>query len=252
MPAGFAECSRIFTLLDLSICSITGKFPMNFSENAKIQFLDVSSNQFTGPLPDIPAQVTSIGLSDGIFFNLRHNRFSGVIPSSWWRANLGSIDLSNCEMVGKLPDVPPSVVKLVLRGNQFRGPVPASWLQISALEHLDMSFNAIVGPPFSWGNCGSDLQRGYDPSTYDYRSSEWPLHPNWSSSLKTLDVSHNPLGIHVGFLVCNVLRYELLEVFRADSCDLHGHIGWYDLLWYKPTAGGSITGGNIFNHLHTL
>ena len=96
-----------------------------------------------------------------------------------------------------------------------------------------MSFNAIVGAPFSWGHCGRDPQRGFDLATYDSTSSEWPLHPNWNSILKLLDMSRNPLCIHVGFLVCKVLRYDVLEVFRADSCDLRGHIRWS-----KPSKDG--------------
>ena len=93
---------------------------MHFPENTNMSWLNVGNNQFTGPLPDIPAQVTSIGgvaFRGGKDFRIDNNRFSGSIPSSWWMAKLASIDLSNCGMVGELPDVPPSVKMLVLRGN---------------------------------------------------------------------------------------------------------------------------------------
>ena len=250
MPAGFAECSRILTKLKLQGCGLTGVFPMNFTENDKIKDLDISNNQFTGPLPDIPAHVTAIGLGG---FVLHNNRFSSRIPRSWWRAtNLSSIDLSNCGMLGELPDVPPSLVKLNLKGNRFRGPAPASWLQISALQDLDVSFNAIAGMPFSWGHCGSDPQRGMHLQTYNYEKSKWPLHPNWSTSLKLLDVSHNPLGIHVGFLLCHARRYEVLEVLKADSCNLHGHIVRDDLLLYTPNPTGSLSYHPGFRNLFSL
>ena len=87
---------------------------MNFTENAAIENLILANNQFIGPLPDIPAHVTTIGESEGVLFILHNNRFSCGIPNSWWRANLIFIDLSNSGMAGELPDVPPSVVNLVL------------------------------------------------------------------------------------------------------------------------------------------
>ena len=47
-------------------------------------------------------------------------------------------------------------------------------------------------------------------------------------------------------------RYDVLEVFRADSCNLHGHIQERDLQLWTPTSGGAMLNLNKFKHLVML
>ncbi|KAL2320038.1 hypothetical protein Fmac_029007 [Flemingia macrophylla] len=83
-------------------------------------YLDMSSNNFEGPIPNELMQFKAL-----IALNLSNNALSGHIPSSIGNLkNLESLDLSN---------------------NSFRGEIPIQLASLSFLGYLNLSFNHLVG-----------------------------------------------------------------------------------------------------------
>ncbi|OWM66947.1 hypothetical protein CDL15_Pgr008116 [Punica granatum] len=166
--------------LDLSTCRLT-KFPYFLSSSAELKGLvlsrnmisggipewfwrvgrdtltnlDLSNNNFNGPLPDPPPSIVD--------FDASSNNFSGEILSSICQASsLEYLDLSNNRLNGTIPrclgDLK-SLSLLVASNNSLTGEIPSSVCQmgnLSRLFELDLSYNMLQGPlPQSLANCTS-------------------------------------------------------------------------------------------------
>jgi len=243
LPDGFAECSDIFSRFYVANNQMTGNFPLRLQDNKHMieNGVCIWGNSFTGPIPDIPAQVTAIDFSG--------NRWSGDVPTSWFSApGLSTVDLSDCEMSGTIPNIPPSVTSIDLSKNRLTGMIPESWFDAN-LEQIDLSDNNISGPPFSWGWVGGDTDGNKDPDTfltYNKKSPEWPL--------KKISLSRNPLGISVGFLMGMLVQYQLEEI-QAASCSLSGFLYIFDLYAQEEGDGGGLqtrSGADAFTKLKVL
>ncbi|RZC29543.1 Receptor-like protein 6 [Glycine soja] len=83
-------------------------------------YVDMSSNNFEGPIPNELMQFTAM-----IALNLSNNALSGHIPQSIGNLkNLESLDLSN---------------------NSFNGEIPTELASLSFLEYLNLSYNHLAG-----------------------------------------------------------------------------------------------------------
>ncbi|XP_031380768.1 receptor-like protein EIX1 [Punica granatum] len=122
---------------------------LEYTTNLKFMFsLDLSSNNFSGP---IPHELTSLNLLNSL--NLSHNLLSGNIPEKigdmkW----LESLDLSGNQLSG---EIPPSISLLTmlshlnLSDNNFAGKIPKS----SQLDSLYVSDHSIYsGNPLLCGD----------------------------------------------------------------------------------------------------
>lgn len=116
--------------LRLTNMNLQGKFPSGLDLCESLTGLDLSNNNFSGPIPEniskmIP-YVTSLDLS--------FNRFSGDIPSN----------LSNCTYLNVLN----------LQHNRLTGIIPWQLASLNRLTSLNMADNLLTGeiPAFQHGN----------------------------------------------------------------------------------------------------
>ncbi|CAL5328079.1 unnamed protein product [Camellia sinensis] len=129
--------------------ALTGYFPEFINSSSPLQYLVLSSTNFSGELPDSIGNMkslkllfaydckfygsipTSLGnLTEMIDLGIGYNNFTGMLPSSL--SNLGNL------------------VYLVARGNNFEGPLPSQIIGLPNLEWLDLADNIINGTIPSW------------------------------------------------------------------------------------------------------
>ncbi|RWR75585.1 putative LRR receptor-like serine/threonine-protein kinase [Cinnamomum micranthum f. kanehirae] len=109
--------------------------PLEFCKLKDLQRLDLSHNNFEGPIPSCFSNLTSLQL-----LNLSNNGFSGMIPTS---------TTGNDESKGPLPIKGFCKLKdikwLDLSFNHFEGSIPSCLSDFSNLQLLDLSNNGFSG-----------------------------------------------------------------------------------------------------------
>lgn len=91
-----ANCTQL-THLHLGFNQFTGSFPSSSSQMKRLKSVDLSHNEFSGPLPDL-SQV-----SDLTVFTVEYNQFSGPIPSFPF-PSLSDFNVSYNNLTGSIPD----------------------------------------------------------------------------------------------------------------------------------------------------
>lgn len=97
---------ELWQLADRQSDVITGTLPANLMAAfapGQVFSLDLSSNKFTGTLPDVWGNTTSLFER----FNISVNGLTGTIPNSWasLMLNSSSFDISRLQLSGGLPGV---------------------------------------------------------------------------------------------------------------------------------------------------
>ncbi|PPR86339.1 hypothetical protein GOBAR_AA34351 [Gossypium barbadense] len=153
--------------INMSFNQISGTFPNN---SVHIIHLDLSSNNFSGPLPRFSLdfmEMGTINLSKNEFtgpvspicnitgegflalFDLSNNLFSGVVPDCFGSFPfLTALNLGDNSFSGSLPRSLGSLISLEmlrLRGNKFSGVLPSSLQNCAKLKFLDLSDNELSG-----------------------------------------------------------------------------------------------------------
>ncbi|CAN1227879.1 LRR receptor-like serine/threonine-protein kinase GHR1 [Linum grandiflorum] len=167
VPASLTRMDSLLNHLNLSYNSLTGSLPRSITQYPKMTVLDLSSNQFEGPL--LSDLLTSPTLQE---LRLGHNSLSGDIefvapPNS--KSDLQVLDLSHNRLNGYFPDrfgLLAGLHELNLAGNNISGSLPTSMAGMSSLTSLDLSQNHFTGP----------------------------IPSNLSSSLESFNVSNNDLS----------------------------------------------------------
>jgi Leucine-rich repeat (LRR) protein len=105
--------------------------------------LDLSANQFQGPLPRSVGQLTKLES-----LNLTGNFFSGVVPIEIGNlTKLTLLSLAANRFSGQLPDEIGNLaelLELLLSRNDFPGPIPVSFRKLKNLQKLGASENALL------------------------------------------------------------------------------------------------------------
>lgn len=121
-----------------------------------LQRLDLSYNDFSGPLPVDVSEMVNLQ-----FLDFAYNKFSGKIPSEYGSLNqLLALDLSFNRLTGSIP---PSLGKLtsllwlMLANNSLTGEIPPNLGNCSSLLWLNLANNNLYGRlPAELANIGSN------------------------------------------------------------------------------------------------
>ncbi|XP_012841431.1 PREDICTED: probable LRR receptor-like serine/threonine-protein kinase At4g36180 [Erythranthe guttata] len=211
-PTWIQTQSRV-TLLDLSCNNISGEVPkwfwslsptlknLNLSHNhlsgnlphsIPSIFIDLSFNNFSGPIPLLHPNT--------MHFQLSQNMFSGSISSICTTVpmDLEFLDLSSNQLAGKLPNCWKNksyLNFLILAENSFSGGIPRTLGYLSSLQGTTVNrpFKIYLG---SQG--GLSFADGFNPGNYiDYAFVQWKgQEAEYRKSLqllKLIDISSNNL-----------------------------------------------------------
>ncbi|XP_045819194.1 systemin receptor SR160-like [Trifolium pratense] len=182
----FGECSSLQSL-DLSTNKFFGDITRTLSPCKHLLHLNVSDNQFTGPVPFIPSgSIKFLYLAKNHFagkipahladhcstlveLDLSSNNLTGPIPREFGACSLlTSFDISNNMFSGELPmeviTEMSSLKELAVASNEFSGEFPVSLSKLTDLESLDLSSNNFTGTVPNWiceGEIGNNLKGIY-------------------------------------------------------------------------------------------
>eukprot|EP01087_Luapelamoeba_hula_P022424 TRINITY_DN8013_c1_g1_i2.p1 TRINITY_DN8013_c1_g1~~TRINITY_DN8013_c1_g1_i2.p1 ORF type:complete len:484 (-),score=30.18 TRINITY_DN8013_c1_g1_i2:188-1639(-) len=133
LPSDFlADAPNLFELL-LQTNNFSGLAPASIGRMRQLSTVDLSHNQFSGPVPNFRFKSLR-------YINLSGNMFNGSIP----------VSISNCE----------SLIVLSLSCNQLSGLIPSFLGDLTSLQILRLEVNQLSGdlpeflqaPPFIGGN----------------------------------------------------------------------------------------------------
>ncbi|XP_021831831.1 tyrosine-sulfated glycopeptide receptor 1-like [Prunus avium] len=122
-------------LFSLAGSDLTGQIPAWFSKLKNLEFLELSFNQITGPIPmivlsnnnisgDIPTEIGQLQFLQELY--LDSNNFSDVIPDQI--SNLKNLEVLNLSM------------------NLLSGIIPSSLVSLNFLREFNASYNNLEGP----------------------------------------------------------------------------------------------------------
>ncbi|GKC50521.1 leucine-rich repeat-containing protein [Tanacetum coccineum] len=138
--------------LDLSLNNISGTLPESLS-STDLDYVDLSSNSFYGPIPTFPAHISLLDLS--------RNSLSGKLPDSLKNLTyLKVLNLGHNTLSGYIPPLVGCLGQLemlVLRNNNFFGEFPLSLKNCTKLSLLDLGSNKLIGNIPVW--IGKNLSR---------------------------------------------------------------------------------------------
>ncbi|XP_010546603.1 PREDICTED: leucine-rich repeat receptor-like tyrosine-protein kinase PXC3 [Tarenaya hassleriana] len=231
----------VVEILDLSGLQLRGNVTV-ISELRSLKHLDLSNNNFNGPIP------SALGnLSELQFLDLSLNRFAGKIPVEFLKLrNLRALNLSNNLLVGEIPDELKVLEKLEefqvssnglndsipewvgnLRNlkvftayeNELSGEIPDGLGSVSELELLNLHSNRLEGKiPRSMFERGK-LQ--VLVLTQNKLTGELPETVGICSGLSSIRIGNNEI---VGVIPRTVGNISGLTYFEADSNRLSGEI----------------------------
>lgn len=184
-----SEDNRVLALR-LSNLGLQGRFPQGLEKCTSMIGLDLSSNDFSGPIPsDIARQMPFLASLD-----LSYNSFSGEIPIGIWNITyLNVINLQHNQFSGQIPDPFSLLNRLTsfsVAENQLSGPIP--W----ALQNFSVSSFAA-----NQKLCGAPL-------------GDCPSNRKWWLRLRLPRINdESNIGAAVGFVVGFVVAFYFPRVF---------------------------------------
>ncbi|KAL4618409.1 hypothetical protein ACB092_06G008100 [Castanea dentata] len=211
VPPWFWNLSSQFDYLNISHNQIYGEFPHIPLILSYLSTIDVSSNNFTGPLPCISSNVTFLDLSNNLlsgsishflcykindsqsmeFLNLGNNLLSGKISNCWMKWQ--------------------SLILLNLENNNFTGKIPASIGSLINLQSLHMYNNKLSGKLLSLlKNCTDLVTFDIGKNEFDGSIPKWIGHR--LSSLKILSLRSNNFCGQIPDELCALASLQILDL----------------------------------------
>ncbi|GKV30605.1 hypothetical protein SLEP1_g39399 [Rubroshorea leprosula] len=183
-----------------SLCDITGM---------SIEFLDLSSNQLSGKLPNCMMYWSSLQI-----LNLANNHFFGKIPTF-----VGSLSL---------------IETFDLQNNNLFGKIPSSLRNCSKLQFLGLSNNRLSGIIPSWiGERSNSLNFLLLKS--NHFGGEIPLEICWLTNILLLDLSRNNLSGHIPRCIGNLTALARKDIAARGHFFNSSH-GWFNPWRYADKA----------------
>ncbi|GKV45914.1 hypothetical protein SLEP1_g52940 [Rubroshorea leprosula] len=148
-----AMTSMSLEFLDLSSNQLSGELPDCMMHWSSLQILTLANNHFFGKISSFVGSLSLIETLD-----LQNNNLSGKIPNSLRNCNkLQFLGLSNNKLSGKIPgwigDKSKSLNFLLLKSNHFVGEIPLEICRLTNILLLDLSCNNLSGDiPWCIGN----------------------------------------------------------------------------------------------------
>ncbi|KAJ0053852.1 hypothetical protein Pint_01678 [Pistacia integerrima] len=179
-PSFVLNC-RNLTYLDLSLNKLSGQIPeLVFTNLGKLQYLNLTENQFHGPLSTNISKLSNlvqlrfasnklggpipedIGLlSDLQLIELFNSSFSGKIPSSLGQLKkLQILDLHLNALNSTIPSelgLCTNLTYLALAKNQLSGEVPLSLSNLTKLSELGLGYNLLSGLQLFFNNLNGTI-----------------------------------------------------------------------------------------------
>ncbi|KAL4012391.1 hypothetical protein IC575_029493 [Cucumis melo] len=152
--------------LDLSSNYLFGSIPPKISTLVKLQTLKLDDNFFNDTVPNwfdslssltvlslknnkikdsFPSSILSISTLTELVMS--GNEISGELPDLGPLHGLTVLDLGWNKLDSPLPPLPKSLITASLGKNSFSGEIPQQYGELSQLQQLDISFNALTGVP---------------------------------------------------------------------------------------------------------
>ncbi|KAL5737674.1 hypothetical protein ACOSP7_030435 [Xanthoceras sorbifolium] len=248
IPNWFWNSLSQIQYLNLSHNQIHQEIP-KFTFAGQISVLDLSSNEFFGPLPHLSFDVlwmldlSNNALTGSIFqflcygmdeskatsiLSLENNSLSGEVPDCWmnWQY-LNVLNLGNNKFTGNLP---PSMgnlsdlQSLTLRKNNLSGVIPfVSLKNCTELEVLDVAENQFAGNILTWIG-----ERFLQMKILKLRSNNFqgllPMELCRLSSLQILDLAYNNLSGNIPSCINNFTA--MVTVNHSVSKDMN-YVSYY-------------------------
>ncbi|CAK9143649.1 unnamed protein product [Ilex paraguariensis] len=204
------------TILDLSDNNFHGPIP-SLSSLTNLQFLSLRSNSFSGAVP--PSITTLKSLQ---FLDLAYNSLTGSLPNSMNSlTSLTRLDLSFNKLVGSLPKLPPNLLVLAVKANSLSGPLyKSSFDDLTQLEVVELSQNSLSGTLQAWFFLLPSLQQ-VNLSNNSFTSVQISKPTNPNSDLIAVDLGFNKIE---GYLPINFSAYPLLSSLTLSYNRLRGPI----------------------------
>lgn len=134
------------TLLNFTANDLSGSIPATINNLTTLRYLNLGGNEFTGPMP---SDLTGLLALEELDFGGIYNNFDpGDIPDISNSPNLKSIDLSNTQRTGNIPNwigTRPSLEVIDLANNELSGNIPTNWTNFPNLRLLFLQNNNLTG-----------------------------------------------------------------------------------------------------------
>ncbi|XP_068325439.1 receptor-like protein EIX2 [Pyrus communis] len=212
----FLNLSSKVENLDLSHNQIRAKLQSQL-KFPNLYYMDLSHNQFEGPLPLLS--------SDAHVLHLKSNSFSGPIPSNFGQLmpKLSYLNLTENHLNGTIPSSLCSMQTLLhlsLRSNQLYGEFPEAWSVWQNIMVVDVADNNLSGNILSSAGVPSSL-RILKMNNNNF-GGKIPFELKNATSLSSIDLGGNKFTGSVPLWIGS--NYSKLSTLRLHSNFLSGHI----------------------------
>jgi hypothetical protein len=168
---------------------LQGAIPWELSLLSDLQVIALDQNSIRGR---IPTELSN--LSQLYIFWASSNVLTGSLPMSLG-ANMQSIDLTNNQVSGTLPDswadTMPRLFSIGLGLNKLTGSLPSGWTTLVSLEQLDVGSNRLTGSIPNYGQFWLQLKSLF--LDHNRLSGPLPTSVAQMTALENLVVYHNTL-----------------------------------------------------------
>ncbi|CAI8598765.1 unnamed protein product [Vicia faba] len=235
------EYSKLSTL-DLSLNELNGSIPVSLVISPSLTRLNLSGNQFTGPLLLQGSGASELLLTSPFlpmeYFDVSNNSLEGFLPSDIGRmVKLKLLNLARNGFSGQIPNELSKLIDLVsldLSNNKFTGNIPdklSSSLNVFNVSNNDLS-----------GLVPENLRRfptsSFNPGNEKLKlSNDSPSYPSLPGTVQ--NKHHSSKGnIRIAIILASVgaavmIAFVLLAYHRTQAKEFHG----------RSEFGGQTTGG---------